>query len=282
MVNIFNYPFINQIIDIHVLEFFLIYIFFLAIGSFIATVIYRLSRIGKFKISDLIYPRSRCIKCKYPINFPNIIPLIGYLKQGGKCVNCKTNISNLYPITELLFLIFGTLIIFYYGFSIYSIYLFLIFTVFYILFVLDIKYFYLPLPLNLCISVLGLTGNVFFSLAIEDTSYILNISPLSFSILGFIIGYSFLYLINFLYKIYKGIDGIGGGDFILFGGIGTVFGPLSLGPILFLSSTLGLLYFIFVVKMKNDKLPLGSFLILGSFCYFFIKTFELFENYLVL
>ena len=244
--------------------------------------IYRLSRIGKFKISDLIYPRSRCIKCKYPINFPNIIPLIGYLKQGGECVNCKTNISNLYPITELLFLIFGTLIIFYYGFSIYSIYLFLIFTVFYILFVLDIKYFYLPLPLNLCISVLGLTGNVFFSLAIEDTSYILNISPLFFSILGFIIGYSFLYLINFLYKIYKGIDGIGGGDFILFGGIGTVFGPLSLGPILFLSSTLGLLYFIFIVKMKNDKLPLGSFLILGSFCYFFIKTFELFENYLVL
>ena len=113
--------------------------------------------------------------------------MIGYLKQGGKCVNCKTNISNLYPITELLFLIFGTLIIFYYGFSIYSIYLFLIFTVFYILFVLDIKYFYLPLPLNLCVSVLGLTGNVFFSLAIEDTSYILNISPLFFSILGFII-----------------------------------------------------------------------------------------------
>ena len=162
MVNIFNYPFINQIIDIHILEFFLISIFFLAIGSFIATVIYRLSRIGRFKISDLIYPRSRCIKCKIPINFSNIIPLIGYLKQGGKCVNCKINISILYPITELLFLIFGTLIIFYYGFSIYSIYLFLLFTVFYILFILDIKYFYLPLPLNLCISVLGLTGNDFF------------------------------------------------------------------------------------------------------------------------
>jgi hypothetical protein len=49
-----------------------------------------------------------------------------------------------------------------------------------------------------------------------------------------------------------------------------------------LSSSLGLIYFIFIVKMKNDKLPLGSFLILGSFCYFFIKTFELLENYLVL
>ena len=160
--------------------------------------------------------------------------------------------------------------------------IFLIFTIFYILFVLDIKYFYLPLPLNLCISVLGLTGNIFFSLAIEDSSYILNISPLFFSILGFIIGYSFLYLINSLYKIYKGIDGIGGGDFILFGGIGSIFGPLSLGPILFLSSSIGLMYFVLIIKMQNNKLSLGSFLILGSFCYFFLKTFELLENYLVL
>ena len=282
MINIFNYPFVNQNINIGTLEFFIISIFLLSIGSFISTVIVRLSKIGQFKISDLIYPPSRCINCEIPINYLNLIPLIGYLKQGGKCVNCESKISNFYPITEFLFLIFGTLIIFNYGFSIYSVYLFLIFTIFYILFVLDIKYFYLPLPLNLCISGLGLTGNLFFSLAIEDTSYIFNISPLFLSILGFVIGYSFLYLINFLYKIYRGIDGIGGGDFILFGGIGAIFGPLSLGPVLFLSSTLGLIYFIFIIKMKNDKLPLGSFLILGSFCYFFIKTFELLEIYLVL
>ena len=282
MINIFNYPFVNQNINIGILEFFIISIFFLSIGSFISTVILRLSKIGQFKISDLIYPSSRCTNCKIPINYANLIPLIGYLKQGGKCVNCESKISYFYPITEFIFLIIGTLIIYNYGFSVYSTYLFLIFTIFYILFVLDMKYYYLPLPLNFGISILGLTGNVFFSLAIEDSSYILNISPLFLSIFGFVIGYSFLYLINFLYKIYRGIDGIGGGDFILFGGIGAIFGPLSLGPVLFLSSTLGLMYFIFIIKMKNDKLPLGSFLIMGSFCYFFIKTFELLENYLVL
>jgi prepilin signal peptidase PulO-like enzyme (type II secretory pathway) len=197
LINIFNYPFVNQNINNGTLEFFIISIFFLSIGSFISTVIVRLSKIGQFKISDLMYPPSRCTICENPISFLNLIPLIGYLKQCGKCINCKNKISIFYPITEFLFLIFGTLIIFNYGFSIYSIYLFLIFTIFYILFVLDIKYFYLPLPLNLCISGLGLTGNVFFSLAIEDTSYIFNISPLFLSILGFVIGYSFLYLINF-------------------------------------------------------------------------------------
>ncbi len=282
MINIFNYPFINQNLNIDTVDFFIVSIFLLSIGSFISTLIYRLSRIGKFKISDLIYPRSRCPTCKKQISSLNLIPLIGFLRQQGKCINCKNKISFFYPITEIFFLILGIFIVLNYGYSILSIYLFLILTIFYILFFLDLNFLYLPLPLNIIITVLGLTGNTFFSLAIEDSIYIFNISPLWFSIFGFLIGYIFLYLVNYFFKLYKGIDGIGGGDFILFGGIGSIFGPLSLGPILFLSSVLGILYFVFCVKMNRSELPLGSFLILGSCCYFFIKTFELFEDYLVL
>ena len=282
MINIFNYPFINQNLNIDTVDFFIVSIFLLSIGSFTSTLIYRLSRIGKFKISDLIYPRSRCPTCKKQISSLNLIPLIGFLRQQGKCINCKSKISFFYPITEIFFLILGIFIVLKYGYSILSIYLFLILTIFYILFFLDLNFLYLPLPLNISITVLGLTGNTFFSLAIEDSIYIFNISPLWFSIFGFLIGYIFLYLVNYFFKIYKGIDGIGGGDFILFGGIGSIFGPLSLGPILFLSSVLGILYFVFFLKMNRNELPLGSFLILGSCCYFFIKTFELFEDYLVL
>ena len=282
MINIFNYPFINQNLNIGTVDFFIVSIFLLSVGSFTSTLIYRLSRIGKFKISDLIYPRSRCPTCKKQISSLNLIPLIGFLRQQGKCINCKSKISFFYPITEIFFLILGIFIVLNYGYSILSIYLFLILTIFYILFFLDLNFLYLPLPLNISITVLGLTGNTFFSLAIEDSIYIFNISPLWFSIFGFMIGYIFLYLVNYFFKIYKGIDGIGGGDFILFGGIGSIFGPLSLGPILFLSSVLGILYFVFFVKMNRSELPLGSFLILGSCCYFFIKTFELFEDYLVL
>tara|TARA_B100000214_G_C23951288_1_gene620621 strand:- start:60 stop:908 length:849 start_codon:yes stop_codon:yes gene_type:complete len=282
LINIFNYPFINQNLNIDTVDFFIVSIFLLSIGSFISTLIYRLSRIGKFKISDLIYPRSRCPTCKKQISSLNLIPLIGFLRQQGKCINCKNKISFFYPITEIFFLILGIFIVLNYGYSILSIYLFLILTIFYILFFLDLNFLYLPLPLNIIITVLGLTGNTFFSLAIEDSIYIFNISPLWFSIFGFLIGYIFLYLVNYFFKLYKGIDGIGGGDFILFGGIGSIFGPLSLGPILFLSSVLGILYFVFCVKMNRSELPLGSFLILGSCCYFFIKTFELFEDYLVL
>jgi len=282
LINIFNYPFINQNLNIDTVDFFIVSIFLLSIGSFTSTLIYRLSRIGKFKISDLIYPRSRCPTCKKQISSLNLIPLIGFLRQQGKCINCKNKISFFYPITEIFFLILGIFIVLNYGYSILSIYLFLILTIFYILFFLDLNFLYLPLPLNIIITVLGLTGNTFFSLAIEDSIYIFNISPLWFSIFGFLIGYIFLYLVNYFFKLYKGIDGIGGGDFILFGGIGSIFGPLSLGPILFLSSVLGILYFVFCVKMNRSELPLGSFLILGSCCYFFIKTFELFEDYLVL
>ncbi len=89
MINIFNYPFVNQNINIGTLEFFIISIFFLSIGSFISTVIVRLSKIGQFKISDLIYPPSRCINCGIPINYLNLIPLIGYLNKAENVLIVK-------------------------------------------------------------------------------------------------------------------------------------------------------------------------------------------------
>ena len=96
------------------------------------------------------------------------------------------------------------------------------------------------------------------------------------------IGYSFLWFVNFIFKIIYRRDGIGGGDFILFGGIGSIFGQISLGLILFLGAFIGCIFFlIFNNKFKNE-IPLGSSLILGSVFYFFIKKYELLSNFLVI
>jgi prepilin signal peptidase PulO-like enzyme (type II secretory pathway) len=77
-------------------------------------------------------------------------------------------------------------------------------------------------------------------------------------------------------------DGIGGGDFILFGGIGSLLGPFSLGLILFMASLFGCLMFLIDRKKNKEQIPLGSCLILGSICYFLIKNFELLDNFLVI
>ena len=91
-----------------------------------------------------------------------------------------------------------------------------------------------------------------------------------------------MFVFNFLYKKISNEDGIGGGDFILFGGIGSIFGPFSLGPILFVASLTGIIFYIAKKGKKSTEIPFGSFLILGSLIYFFIKRYELFNNYLVI
>ena len=46
-------------------------------------------------------PRSQCPKCGHAIAWHENIPLLGYLRLGGRCSACKTRISPRYPIVEL-------------------------------------------------------------------------------------------------------------------------------------------------------------------------------------
>ena len=239
---------------------------FLSIGSFVSTLICRFSPKNNLSLYKLFVERSNCDQCKSQINSYHLIPIFGYIFQAGKCKKCNHKISIFYPITEIFFCLLGIGIIYTYGLSIFSAYLIMLSIGFYTLFFLDFKYLYLPLSINLSIFLIGFSGNVFFS----------------FSLSGFLIGYSFLFITNFLYKKISTKDGIGGGDFILFGGIGSIFGPFSLGPILFISSLTGIIFHIAKKEKNSTEIPFGSFLILGSVIYFFIKRYELFKNYLVI
>ncbi len=55
---------------------------------------------------DLIYPHSHCPQCRHPIRAYENIPVISYLWLGGKCSQCKVNISLRYPLIEILTTLF--------------------------------------------------------------------------------------------------------------------------------------------------------------------------------
>ncbi len=73
----------------------------LLVGSFLNVCISRLPREEPAEQS-IVKPRSHCPKCKTPIAWYDNIPLLSYLLLGGKCRACKTKISVVYPIVELL------------------------------------------------------------------------------------------------------------------------------------------------------------------------------------
>ena len=254
---------------------------FLCIGSFISSVIYRFSP-NISKDINIFFPRSFCPDCKKQIKLIYLFPLLGFILQKGKCKSCNNSISFFYPITELIFLFTGIYLLFLYGVNIILFFLFSIFSLFYILFLLDFKFYLLPFSINILLIFLGFLSNYLLEMFIIYDLYPSNMSPLVFSSLGFVVGYSSLWIINFIFKFLNKKDGIGGGDFILYGALGSIFGPISLPIILFLGSLFGCFLYISFKERFKKEIPLGSCLILGSFFYFIFINFELFNILLVI
>ena len=68
------------------------------------------------------------------------------------------------------------------------------------------------------------------------------IHDLTQSIVGGIVGYFSIWIIIYLYRVVKNIEGMGLGDAKLMAGIGCLFGWQSILPVLFISSVFGLLF----------------------------------------
>jgi leader peptidase (prepilin peptidase) / N-methyltransferase len=66
-----------------------------SVGSFLNVVAYRLP-LGV----PLVFRRSRCPVCLTPIEGRDNIPLLGWLRLGGRCRHCGTPISLRYPLVE--------------------------------------------------------------------------------------------------------------------------------------------------------------------------------------
>jgi leader peptidase (prepilin peptidase) / N-methyltransferase len=81
----------------HLFTGFLIFVIGICTGSFLSATIYRM------KSGDsLVKGRSKCPKCETQLKAKNLIPLLSYTFQKGKCSACKERISVHYPLLELL------------------------------------------------------------------------------------------------------------------------------------------------------------------------------------
>jgi len=70
----------------------------LCLGSFLNVVIYRLPR-----EQSLCRPRfSHCPNCGHRIRWYDNIPVVSFLRLGGRCRDCQASISLRYPIVEML------------------------------------------------------------------------------------------------------------------------------------------------------------------------------------
>ena len=176
----------------------------ICIGSFLNVIVYRFQ--NNFSI---IKPRSFCPKCKNKLTWKENIPLLSYLIQKGKCINCNSSISFKYPLIELitgiLFLIFANSNPSFYGIN--SNQLFIIFSSWLLLSllicitVIDAESFWIPQGLinfGFFSGIFGLIYTSFSSNKFIDFYFIAK--GLSASVIAFLIFESIRYVAKYILK----------------------------------------------------------------------------------
>lgn len=242
------------------LHLFFAFLFGACFGSFANVVIYRWPKEQSF-----VKPRSRCPKCNTLIKGYQNIPIVSWLFLRGKCANCKTPISIMYPLVEALTGVIFVLIFLTSGLSLTTLNM-MIFTVFAVpCFFIDLKHMYLPDIMTLP----GLACALVISFFNVEPNYIE-------AFIGALVGGGLLWLLAAAYKKWRGIDGLGGGDIKLLAWLGALLGYQSVSFIMLISSIAGTIFgaYFLIFKDEDSKtfaIPFGPFLIIAAYIYYFVS-----------
>lgn len=219
----------------------------LLIGSFLNVCISRIP-----KRESIVFPHSHCPGCGRNLKAAELVPVLSFLVQRGKCRGCGGKIAWRYPLVELLTgVIFIVLYTRYAGidFLLYAIF----FSLMVIVFFIDFDHQIIP---NRLILIL-----LSYVLVWQITRPVV---PWGEALLGGILG-GCVFLI--LALISKG--GMGGGDIKLVAVLGLLFGWRYILILMFLSFILGgvtgALLLAAGIKKRKDGIPFGPFLVLASF-----------------
>ena len=221
----------------------------LCIGSFLNVVIHRLplmlERGWKIDSAEMLgldpaktaalgdpitlsRPRSRCPKCGHTIAWHENIPLLSYLKLGGKCSACKTRISPRYPLVELLTALLFAAIAWRFGPEPVTLLWCGLAAVLVALAGIDWDTTLLPDNLTLPLLWAGLVAS-----ALGWTI------PLPQALWGAVAGYLSLWSVYWMFKLATGKEGMGHGDFKLLAALGAWLGWQMILPVVLGASVLG-------------------------------------------
>jgi leader peptidase (prepilin peptidase)/N-methyltransferase len=209
---------------------------------------------------NLVFPRSRCPQCNAEIKAHQNIPVISYLLLGGKCANCKTKISARYPVVEIVTAVLSAVVAWRFGWH-WQTLAALIFTWSLVaLTVIDFDHTILPDIITLPLLWLGLLLSLAWHAGLTPP---LPADPQS-AIIGAAAGYLLLWSVYWAFKLATGKEGMGYGDFKLFGAFGAWMGWQMLPLILLLSAFTGAVVGIVLIVVRgrdrNIPIPFGPYL----------------------
>lgn len=223
-------------------------------GSFANVLIYRLPA------GESILGRSHCRRCGHTIPWKYNIPFFTYFLLKGHCAFCKEKFSLRYPMVEFLMASLFAIVAYQYGASWTTLeYLVLVFGLVTGSFI-DYDHMILPDEITLGGLALALVGA-----ALNPDRAFWD------GVLGMLFGGGILWLVAYIYYIFTGREGLGGGDIKLLAWVGCLLGWRSIPFIILSSSIVGSIAGLLLYKKDESGLktmiPFGPFLAMGTLFY---------------
>jgi leader peptidase (prepilin peptidase)/N-methyltransferase len=210
-------------------------------------------------------PRSACPACGHKITAAENIPVVSWLALRGKCSACGAAISARYPLVELLGGLLAAGAIYRFGPTWQGIAACAFLWTLLALTFIDFDTQLLPDDLTLPLLWGGLLANLYGLFV-----------PLREAVIGAIAGYLTLWTIYWLFKLIRGKEGMGYGDFKLLAALGAWLGWKMLPLIVLGSSVVGAFIGISLVVFKgrdhNIPLAFGPYLAIAGMIALFFGT----------
>lgn len=220
---------------------FLIFALGAAVGSFLNVLIDRIP-----KGEDIVWKPSHCDYCKKNLRWYELIPIVSYTLQRGRCLRCRKRLSMQYPLIELV-----TALGFVWLFP--NILHLAIYSAMLVLFVIDWKHMILPDVLLWIVLAVG----VLLGIPLPSALRINHILAGVFSATGFLV----------LWLVTRG-RGLGFGDVKLVGVLGLLLGYPATIISLYVAFLTGALYGVILMIISHanmkSRIAFGPFLIVGT------------------
>lgn len=216
----------------------------LCVGSFCNVLIYRIPQNEEF-----VKTPSHCMTCGHRLRWYELIPLLSWLCQRGKCRACGTKLSAQYPLVEALNGLMWLLTAIVFGGDWITVGLYcVLFSMLLVLSVIDWRTYIIPNGINLTIFLLGVVR-----LATDLSNWKL-----------YLIGMLAVSLVFLLLHLVTGGRGLGMGDVKLVAAAGLLLGwPKMLLAVLAGSLSGAVIHSLRMRKGSSNKLAFGPYLAAG-------------------
>ncbi|MEK7640791.1 MAG: prepilin peptidase [Patescibacteria group bacterium] len=219
-----------------------------AFGSFLNVLAMRYEEDGQIFRNDIIRGRSRCSNCRKILSWYELVPILSFALQRGKCRDCEHSLSWQYPFVEILSGLIFVLVPMYFYFAPVWI---LIFLTLLLITLIDLRLSIIPDRLNIFLGVLGL------SLAYVHGDW-------AGRIIGALVGFCLIGLVVRL----SGDRGMGMGDWKMSAALGLIVGwpniLLAIASSFVLGGLVSIVLLLSGVKKVHATIPFGPFLAIGA------------------